>query len=192
MVVVDIRLSEPEELLEDEEDLRKPLSSPSDWTTSLAAAVHFSLDCFLVIFFGGEERDAEELEAVVLVGGREAEKTSFANVFSLGLRIVLAQSGGSFAGTEDEAGADAWSAVAVLKEDLRWVTPLQAFESLFLSFKEELEWTSEGNWVGVAWEQSAVSFNLSPSISSLDAESLFAVSSWSSTFSRSWLDRRGK
>lgn len=62
MLEVDIRLSEPEERLdEEEEDLRKLPSSLSACTTSLAAAVHFNLDCFLVNLFGEVEADSEEL-----------------------------------------------------------------------------------------------------------------------------------
>lgn len=73
MVVVDIFLSEPEEMLEDEEDLRKLPSSPSVCTTSLAAAVHFSLDFFLFNFLGEGVSDPEEVFSVVVEAEIEAE-----------------------------------------------------------------------------------------------------------------------
>lgn len=64
----DTFLSEPDERLELEEERRKPSSLCPPCTTSLAAIAHFSVDCFLTIFFGMvgvEETEPALLELLV-------------------------------------------------------------------------------------------------------------------------------
>lgn len=65
-------------------------------------------------------------------------------------------------------------------------------ESLFFSFTEGVEGSEGWRLVGMAVEQSAVSSNLTLSISSLNGESLFPSASSFSTFSRSLLARLDK
>lgn len=215
MLEVDIFLSDPEELLEDEEDRRKLPSSPSDCTTSLAAADHFSLDCFFVNLLGAEEPDPNEALAVVCKGGSEAELISFSVVDSVGLRVVLALLGGSSTGTtEEEVEVTAGSVEAALMGALQEESFIEqepnsslsvercpeggeadvgVVESVSPSFKVGLEWTGEWKSVGSAGEQSAVSFDISSSISSAQTEPLFSVASPLSTpSSRSPLARSDK
>lgn len=204
MLEVDIFLSDPEELLEDDEDRRKLPSSPSDCTTSLAAADHFSLDCFFVNLLGKEEQDPDEALAE---GGSEAELILFSVVDSVGLRVVLALLGGSSTGTtgeEEEVIAGSVEAAlmgALQGESLIEQEPNSSLsvercpvggeddvgvgESVSLSFKAGLEWTGEWKSVGSAEEQSAVSFDISSSISSAKTEPLFPVASRLPTPSRS-------
>lgn len=121
----DIRLSGPDERLELEEERRNPPSSLCPpCTTSLAAVVHFNVDCFLVIFLGlvgVEETGPEALESVllseVLVEIQSSDVMELVRL--MGVSTVL---GVQFTGTAGEAEVNDGS--AVVKGASTWVTSL--------------------------------------------------------------------